>query len=288
MPQTTIAIVADCDDTLAPDTTAQLLELCGVDSKKFFAEDAASLVKQGWDPSLAYMNRMVALATNDGPLSDLTSAKIQELGQQLEFFPGVPACFDLIKTEIEQEPSFRAAGIRVESYVVSGGIGELLRASPLKNATHQIWGCDFSYDDRGVIAFPQNVISFTEKTRFLFRVNKGQVGPSYEGRPYTVNQPMEPTERPVPFENMVYLGDGASDIPCMSLLQSMKGFVIGVTSEINPARTWALAYGRRANQTVDPDFREDGSAYKALKQAVFQRALVITGQASTSGPVPQF
>lgn len=288
MPQTTIAIVSDCDDTLAPDTTAQLLELSGVDSRKFFEEDSAPLVKEGWDPTLAYMNRMVALAANDGPLSNLTIARFQEVGQLLEFFPGVPNCFDLIKSKIEAEPFFRAAGIRVESYVVSGGIAELLRASPLKDATHQIWGCDFTYDERGVISFPKNVISFTEKTRFLYIINKGLVGPNFEGQPYAVNTPMEAAERPVPFDNMIYLGDGPSDIPCMSLLQSYKGFVIGVENRRNPRRTWALAYGRRAHQTVAPDFTEGGSAYAALYQAVYQRAMVISGQAPALGQVPQF
>ena len=261
--------------------------MCDVDSKDFFQNRSAPLVKQGWDPSLAYMHQMVELAQSDGRLSTLNQQKIRDLASQLEFFPGVPECFEHIKQDVEQEPVFRAAGIRVESYVVSGGIAELLRASPLKDFTHDIWGCDFAYDSRGVIAFPKNVISFTEKTRFLYMISKGKVGPTFEGQPYVVNEPMDADERPVPFENMIYIGDGPSDIPCMSLLQSHKGFVIGVTSEDNPAKTWALAYGRRAHQTVEPDFTKEGSAYKALYQAVWQRAEHITGQVTGGGIVPQ-
>ena len=287
MAQTTIAIIADCDDTLAPDTTGQLLELCDIDSKKFFQKESAPLVKQGWDPSLAYMHQMVELTKNNGPLSSLSQQRIEEIASQLKFFPGVPECFDEIKQEVEQNPKFRAARIRVESYVISGGIGELLRASSLKDFTHDIWGCDFAYDTRGIISFPKNVISFTEKTRFLFVINKGKVGPTFEGQPYVVNEPMDADERPVPFENMIYIGDGPSDIPCMSLIQLNKGFVIGVTSEDNPAKTWALAYGRRAHQTVEPDFTKEGSAYKALRQAVWQRAESITGQVTGMGVVPQ-
>lgn len=287
MAQTTIAIVADCDDTLAPDTTGQLLELCGVNSRDFFQNESAPLVKQGWDPSLAYMHQMIELAKNNGPLSSLSKQRIQELASKLEFYPGVPECFDKIKREVESEPVFRAAGIRVESYVISGGISELLRASSLRCHTHDIWGCDFEYDASGTIAFPKNVISFTEKTRFLFMINKGKVGPTFEGQPYVVNEPMDADERPVPFENMIYIGDGPSDIPCMSLVQLNKGFVIGVMSDDNPAKTWALAFGRRAHQTVAPDFTEDGSAYKALYQAVWQRAELITGQATGRGIVPQ-
>ena len=183
MAQTTIAIVADCDDTLAPDTTGQLLTLCGIDPEDFFRNGCDPLIKEGWDPTLAYMRKMVELAEGEGPLSELSRQKLQDLAGQLNFFPGVPECFERVKQETEQDPSFRAAGIRVESYVISGGIGELLRASPLKDTTHHIWGCDFAYDSRGVIAFPKSVISFTDKTRFLYMINKGIVGPSFEGQP---------------------------------------------------------------------------------------------------------
>ena len=287
MAQTTIAIIADCDDTLAPDTTAQLLRLCGVDPDDFFRNQCDPLVREGWDPSLAYIRRMVELAEGDGPLSGLNQGKILELARCLEFFPGVPECFERIKREIEAEPEFRAAGIRVESYVISGGIGELLRASRLQDTTHHIWGCDFAYDSRGVIAFPKNVISFTDKTRFIYMINKGIVGPTFEGQPYAVNQPMKDDERLVPFENMVYIGDGPSDIPCMSLMQSYGGFVIGIASQDKPEKTWALAYGRRANQTVSADFLQEGQAYVALYQAVRQRAASIVDQTSKAAPIPR-
>ena len=287
MVQTSIAIVADCDDTLAPDTTGQLLRLCGVDSEDFFQQKSAPLVGGGWDPSLAYMHEMIRLAQPGGPLAELTQQKITELAKNLEFYPGVPTCFRTIKEEVENDPDFRAVGIRVESYVVSGGIAELLRASTLSESTYRIWGCDFAYGSNGVIAYAKNVISFTDKTRFLYRINKGLTAPATDSRPYSVNQVMTSEERPVPFENMIYLGDGPSDIPCMSLLSANKGFVIGVTSQDNPGKTWALSYGRRAHQTVDPDFDVNGSAYRALREAVVQRAQAIAGQASSWRPVPQ-
>ena len=287
MAQTTIAIIADCDDTLAPDTTGQLLQMCGVDPQDFFRNQCDPLIREGWDPTLAYMYRMVELAKENGPLSHLTSDKLRDLAVHIEFFPGVPEFFEAIKQNIEAEPEFRAAGIRVESYVISGGIGELLRASSLMATTHRIWACDFSYDSRGVIAFPKNVISFTDKTRFLFRINKGLTAPVFDTRPTAVNDPIRADERPVPFENMVYLGDGATDVPAMSVIVSQGGFVIGVGSQDRPDKTWALAYGRRANQTVAPDFREQGQAFVAIHQAVWQRASAIVDQASRARPAPQ-
>ena len=130
------------------------------------------------------------------------------------------------------------------------------------------------------------MISFTDKTRFLFRINKGLTAPAYDNQSYSVNQAMTLAERPVPFENMIYLGDGPSDIPCMSLLTANNGFVIGVASPDNPDKTWALSHGRRANQTVDPDFTRDGSAFRALRQAVWNLAQDIASQNSGRRPVP--
>ena len=287
MAQTTIAIVADCDDTLAPDTTGQLLELCGINAQDFFQNQSASLVRAGWDPTLAYMRKMVELTQGGGPLSDLTQAKIRELADELEFYPGVPDCFQRIKENFEGNETFRDAGVRVESYVISGGISDLLQASVLRHSMHHIWACDFEYDSQGVISFPRNVISFTDKTRFLYMIHKGKVGPVFAGQPYAVNDHMTPEERPIPFSNMIYIGDGPSDIPCMSMLQANGGFVIGVLSEDNPAKTWALGFGRRPNLTVPPDFREGEIAYKTLLQAVWARAEAIAGQAAETGPIPQ-
>ena len=283
--------MADCDDTLAPDTTAQLLKMCGVDSSDFFANRAGPLVKGGWDPSLAYMHGMIELTKEEGLLSSLTQSRIRELAGQLTFYPGVPGCFRSIKDEVESDQAFRAAGIRVETYVISGGIAELLRASALADATHYIWGCDFAYDARGVIAVPKNVISFTDKTRFLYAIQKGKVGPAFDGQPYAVNDPMTPEERPVPFANMIYLGDGPSDVPCMSLLRSMGGYVIGIASKDNPTKTWALGYGRRVHLTARPDFSRDGEADTLLREAVWQKvwqkAQQIAERVSRTGPVPQ-
>ena len=287
MAQTTIAIVADCDDTLAPDTTKQLLDLCGVDSDDFFRNHSNPLVKQGWDPSLAYMHKMIEFAKHEGPLSSLTQTRIVELANHLTFYPGVPDCFEDIKAEVENDPLYRAVGVRVETYVISGGIAELLRASALARVAHYIWACGFAYGADGVITFPRNVISFTDKTRFLYAIQKGKVGPAFESQPSAVNDPMKEAERPVPFTHMIYLGDGPSDVPCMSLLQSHEGYVIGILSEANPSKAWALGYGRRANLTLPPDFSQGGLTYTHLRQTVLEIADRIAASVSKTGPVPQ-
>ena len=131
MAQNTIAVISDCDDTLAPDTTGQLLTHFGLDPDDIY-RSAAELVKEGWDPTIAYMQRMIALASDDGPLAGLTLTEMQNVGRTLQFHEGVPAIFPELKAEIEGDPLFRDVGIRVETYVVSSGIEELLSASELR------------------------------------------------------------------------------------------------------------------------------------------------------------
>ena len=269
MAHNTIAIVADCDDTLAPDTTAQLLERCGIDPRKFFRATAA-MINEGWDHVLAYLNKLIELAQSG---ESLTRDRFEEIGRELEFYPGVPECFATLKQEIESDPKYGDVGVRVECYVISSGIGDMLRASPLADVMHTIWACDFAYDESGVISFPKRVISFTDKTRYLFLIQKGIVGQEFANSPYVVNEPMTDAERPIPFRNMIHLGDSPGDIPCMSLLQYMgPGYVIGILSKENPDKTWTLGYGRRANITVPPEYAPGGFAFEQLRVALLDRA----------------
>jgi 2-hydroxy-3-keto-5-methylthiopentenyl-1-phosphate phosphatase len=283
----TIAIIADCDGTLAPDTTAQLLTQCGVEPRELFGR-ANSLVKKGWSQPLAYMHEMIQLTKPGRPLAELTETKIREIGENLTFYPGVPECFRDIKETIENQPEFRDARIRVESYVISGGIQDLLRSSLLAATTDRIWGCNFAYNHDGIIAFPKNVISHTDKTRYVYLINKGLTGPTYDDQPYAVNEPKESHERPVAFNDMIYLGDGPTDVPCMSLITHFKGYVIGIESEPNSANTYALSHGRRMNRNATADFTAGGSAYNAILNQARYLAENMRRQITGTGPVPQF
>jgi hypothetical protein len=264
---TTIAVVADCDDTLAPDTTAQLLSKFGVDVNQFWKKNVNSLVEAGFDPPVAYLSEILALVKS-GPLASLTEGKLKEIGRELVLYPGVPEVFSDLRKEIERDPRYHEHRITVEYYIVSGGIKDLIQASPLGEAVYWIWGCNFGYDGEGRPVTIRRVVSFTDKTRFLFNIQKGYVGQSHRNMPYSVNAPMEEQRRPIPLRNMLYLGDGPSDIPCMSLVMKNEGCVVGVACPEDTKRSWAMAYGRRAHATVEPDYRAGTSTYKTLKEAL--------------------
>ncbi len=286
MAQTKISVIADCDGTLAPDTTNQLLQHFNVMPDDFWPNEVKPLVEDGWDEHLAYMQKLIELSGDGGPLQGLTRDKLIEIASGLQFYPGVPDGLVSLREEIHDTPRFRDAGIRVEFYVISAGIGDMLRASDLAKVAHRIWACDFAYDADGRIARLKNVISFTDKTKFLYMVNKGKVGEEHSKRQYEVNEPMDPNERPVPFENMVYIGDGPTDIPCMSLVQGSGGYVLGILVRDNPHKAWALGYGRRVNATVPPDFTVGDYAYTHLKETLVNIAEAICIQRSSTGPLP--
>ena len=149
-------------------------------------------------------------------------------------------------------------GIHLQEFVITGGIKDLIASSPLATVVDKIWGSNFAYHEDGRIARIKNVVSFTEKTRFLFNIHKGLVDDEYDKQPYAVNMFQKPKDRPVPFKNMIYLGDGPSDIPCMSVVETLSdglGRTIGVLSEARN-RTWELSHGRRASLYVPPDYRK--------------------------------
>ncbi len=286
MAHNTIAVVADCDGTLAPDTTNQLLQYFNLRPEEFWPNEVEPLVKAGWDEHLAYMQKLIELSAEGGPLQGLTKDTLIEIASGLEFYPGVPDGLISLRDEIQGITKFRDIGIRVEFYVISAGIGDMLRASDLARGIHRIWACDFAYDTEGKLSGLKNVISFTDKTRFLYMVNKGKVSKEYLNRQYVVNEPMDPEERPVPFENMVYIGDGPTDIPCMSLVQGSGGYALGILSRDKPHKAWALGFGRRVNATVPPEFAVGDYAYTHLREMIVHIAETICSQRSSSGPLP--
>jgi len=286
MVQITIAIICDCDDTLAPDTTAQLLTANGIDPHEFYTGRVADLVNQGYDPAIAYLNEIIRV------LPSLTRDRIIEIGASLRLYPGIPNIFRELETEIQE--NYRNEGIHLRVYIVSGGIKDLIQASPLGEVVDKIWGCNFDYDATGKVAAIKNVVSFTEKTRFLFNIQKGLCGIEYDNQPYAVNMFIPADQRLVPYKHMIYLGDGPSDIPCMSIINANSdGYsrTIGILCENDPLRTWALGYGRRASITVPPNFTKEGVyAYNELRQTVIKMAEHIKFEISMErgGPIPRY
>ncbi|KAB2643404.1 MAG: haloacid dehalogenase-like hydrolase [Verrucomicrobia bacterium] len=227
-PQNTIAIVYDYDQTLSPNYMQDevLFPTFGIDPKKFWAHCRELVKAQGFDNELAYMKALLDYLDIDRP----TNARLRELGDGLRFFPGLPEMFDEFRASL-LTAEHAAHGIRVEHYIISSGLKVLIEGSRIAPHVRAIFGCEYAEDRDGRISFPKRAISHTQKTQFLFRINKGLLDYTQD-----VNDHLPAELRPIPFEHMIYIGDGPTDVPCFTVVRQNGGHAIAVYNPADPTR----------------------------------------------------
>lgn len=214
-----LAICYDFDHTLSPDDMqAQgYIQSVGYDVGEFWAESNELARKNNMDGNLAYMLKMVEEAEGNFVLNRKALA---EYGAKVALFPGVETWFERIREYGDRH------GVIVEHYVISSGLREMIEGTGIaKNgAFEKIYASSFYYNEKGVAVWPAQVINYTSKTQFLFRIEKGVL----DVNDPAVNDYFHPDAMRVPFRNMVYIGDSATDIPCMKVINSFGGHSIGV------------------------------------------------------------
>ncbi len=260
-----IGVLFDFDGTLAPDSTTGFLASLGVDTATFWEQCDRLIAESGFDPIPVYLQKMIELARDGIPI---TRERLKAYGESIEVFDGVETLFDRV-TAHARELSPTSS---VEFYMLSSGIETVLRSSPIAGRFHGIWGSEFTYDDNGYAAGIKNVVSFTEKTRYLYQISKGIVGGDARQQPFRVNERMGEQEAfYIPFERMVYIGDGLTDIPCFTLVRRYGGVAIGVYDERRPKKwtqAWRLVDDRRVSTLVSAVFGENSEIERHLKMAL--------------------
>jgi hypothetical protein len=270
VPQNTVAIVYDYDQTLSPNYMQDevLFPTFGIDAKKFWKGCHALVANEGFDNELAYMKALLDYLDFDRP----TNAQLRQLGGKLNFFKGLPEMFEEFKTSL-LTPQHSAHGVKVEHYIISSGLKALIDGSRLAPYVRAIFGCEFAEDKEGRITFPRRVISHTQKTQFLFRINKGMLDYSQD-----VNDHMPPELRPVPFEHMVYVGDGPTDVPCFTVVRQHGGQAIAVYNPDDPTRAsfkkcYQLStHADRVRHIAPADFRAGSHLRCLIEQMVTEVA----------------
>jgi hypothetical protein len=270
VPQSTIAIVYDYDQTLSPNYMQEeaIFPHFGIDGKQFWQRCGDLVQKHGFEHELAYMKALLDYLEPDRP----TNAQLRELGAKLSFFPGIPQMFEEFKSGLLTS-EHQAHGIGVEHYIVSSGLKELIVGSRIEPYVRKIFGCEYAEDDEGHITFPKRVISHTQKTQFLFRINKGMLDLSQD-----VNDHMPSELRPVPFQNMIYVGDGPTDVPCFTVMKQAGGRAIAVynpedKSRVSFKKSYQLtAHADRVKHIAPADYRPGSHLRLLLEEMIMEIA----------------
>lgn len=214
-----MAIAYDFDGTLADGNMQehQFLPEIGIAPADFWAEVKRVTQEQQADEVLVYMNLMLRKAA--AAEAPVRREDFKARGSAIKFFEGVEDWFDRI------DRHGREKGVRVEHFVISSGNAEILAGTPIASKFKQIYASKFMFDHNGVAAWPALAVNYTTKTQYLFRINKGAHDLADNK---AVNKFVEKRDRPMPFENMVFIGDGSSDIPCFRLVKDQGGLAVAV------------------------------------------------------------
>jgi phosphoserine phosphatase len=257
-----MAIAYDFDGTLAPGNIQEngFIPAIGLTKKAFWQRNKQRAEKHKADEILSYMTFMLERAVaEDVPVRHKDFAKH---GQTVALFPGVEDWFDRMNTYAHQR------GVRLQHFIISSGIKEMIEASSIGRKFERIFASSFAYDANDVAKWPALAINYTTKTQYLFRINKGSLAVHEHG---LINEYVPDEKRPVPFTNIVFVGDGETDIPCMGLVRDQNGHSIAV---YRPGSTKQKTRAKKLIKDKRADFIAPADYSKGKRLDVIVRAII--------------
>ncbi len=262
-----VVFAYDFDETLAPNTTNALLSHVGCDPEAFREQHVAPLVEDGWEERLAEARALSMLSrTLDEPITESTFA---DVAAELELYPGVESSFDRLTNAVaETDPD-----LAVEFHLITAGFVNVPAATSIADRFTSIIGGHWAFDEDGAIVQPKNTVGHYAKVRHLLAIAKG-LDSIRSDRDHDVDRRIPEEEWHVPFEQMIFVGDGDSDLPAFDLMQSRSGTAIAVYQAGNPD-DWEsradMRDGRQVACLAESDFT-DGSALMTALVAAGRRA----------------
>lgn len=262
--QPVVAICYDFDKTLSPENMQEqgYIQAVGYENAAEFWKESNALAEENdMDQNLAYMYMMQLMARG---IMVFTKATLRKKGEDISFFPGVLEWFGRINRYGMER------GVKVEHYVISSGLKEMIEGTKIAEEFEKIYASSFYYDNRGVAVWPAQVVNYTNKTQFLFRIEKGTLNINDTG----VNESYDPDEVRVPFRNMIYIGDSDTDIPCMKLVRSYGGHSIAVYNPTTKDKTQAYKMMRegRIGYYAPADYSEGGELEDIVRSIIDRTA----------------
>ncbi|MDF9827937.1 hypothetical protein M2447_002042 [Ereboglobus sp. PH5-10] len=263
----TIAICYDFDGTLSPKNMQEydFFNDLGTKAQPFWSEVEACRKRNHADQILTYMMLMIDKAKAHVGSNKTTKASIQGYGKSVKLFNGVEDWFKIINAYGKKN------GVIIEHYIVSSGIKEMIEGTSIAKYFKKIYACSFVYDEQdGTAKWPAVAVNYTTKTQFLFRINKGIED---DNDNTLINEYIPESQRPIPFSRMIYIGDGATDVPCMKLVKQKGGNSIAVYDQRKAGKlesAKALLANKRINYMAPASYGS-GSQMKKLVCAIIDK-----------------
>ena len=219
MEETIVAIMYDFDKTLCGRDMQEysFIPYVGKTPATFWGDTTKIAKDENMDKIIAYMYEMLLCLKEKN--EHATRPLLQKMGANVELFTGVKEFFSRINEYGKER------GLKIEHYIISSGLKEIIEGTPIASCFKEIFACEFHYNQDGYADFPKSVVNYTTKTQFLFRISKGLFD-IYDD--YTINNLVKDCDRRVQYQNMIYLGDGLTDVPCMRLVKGNGGYSIAI------------------------------------------------------------
>lgn len=263
----TVALIYDFDGTLAAGNMQEydFIPAVGKSNKEFWLESNRTAQEQDADPILAYMHKMIHYAKSTG--LSLRREAFRASGAKIALYEGVMEWFARVNAYAA------GRGITIHHYINSSGLKEMIEGTPIAHEFRKIYACSFLYDVDDIAYWPAVAVNYTNKTQFVFKINKGveSVFDSVE-----VNRFIPEEERPVQFKHMIYFGDGTTDIPSMRLVKAQGGHSIAVYephSERGRKASESLLRDNRVNHVCPADY-SDGEEIDVLVKAIIDKIVI--------------
>lgn len=260
-----IAFLYDFDKTLCTTDMEDyaFIPSLGYTPAEFWGKANAFGWENRMDGLLAYMYTMIQECAAQN--IKLDRAFLNHCGESIQLFPGVREWFARINAFGE------SLGVQVEHYVISSGLREIIEGSGIAQEFREIYACEFYYNENDDACWPKLDVNFTNKTQFVYRINKGILDVS---RDKELNDSMPDDSKRVPFTNMIYMGDGLSDVPCMKMMRAYGGQAIAVYQASNRQGVEKLLADGRVDFIFPADYREDMELDRTVRDIL--RKMTIT------------
>ena len=259
-----VAFLYDFDKTLCTTDMEDyaFIPSLGYTPSEFWAKANGFGYENKMDGLLAYMYTMIRECAAQGIRLDRDY--LVRSGEAIELFPGVREWFARITAYGAD------LGVDVEHYVISSGLREIIEGSGIAHEFREIYACEFFYNAEGLATWPKLDVNFTNKTQFVYRINKGVLDVADDK---TLNDSMPDDSKRIPFTNMIYVGDGLSDVPCMKMMRAYGGQAIAVYQSGNRAGVEDLLSKGRVDFIFPADYREGGGLDNTVKNIIRKMAI---------------